>query len=128
MLMMLQNMTLIFSGVEFQFWVFAMECKWLTENSEALLPKSQFVKMDRYFKIIHFARWIYNEFIRCFHQFSPQILLPEQLKIKKTSSLSKTVFSQFASGKRNHNKYFLKHPWLVKTSDGVSFFSSVLGM
>ena len=53
----------------------------------------------------------FNEFIRCFHQFdtpiwSTNVSQFEQLK-RKTNFLlvQNRIFSQFASWKRNHNKY-----------------------
>jgi hypothetical protein len=55
-----------------------------------------------------------DEFIRCFHQFVSRtkitnFALFEQLK-KKTNFLlvQNSFFSQFASRKRNHNKFSLK--------------------
>ena len=63
----------------------------------------------------HRLRQNYNEFISWFHQFVSQIFSTnfsqfEQLKKKTIFYWSKTVFfSQFASWKRNHNKYSLKN-------------------
>ena len=54
--------------------------------------------------IFHYK--INNEFMTCFQQFFPWIfLILNSWKRKQTSYWSKKVFSQFASWKRNHNKY-----------------------
>ena len=76
------------------------------------------------FKYFMQPYWIWNEFSGCFHQFVSLIFSIyfsqfEQLKKKKTTlSVQKSLFPQFASWKRNQNKYSkIRNLRLVKLSD-----------
>ena len=78
-------------------------------SGQKLLELMPFNRIDKLKSKTH------NEFIRCFHQFVSLFVFTkfsqfEQLK-KKTNFLlvQNSFFSQFASWKRNHNKYSLKN-------------------